>query len=56
MWKLIYGLTTIKQGEEDPFKGWNNQDEDDDKEEDKEKDNTMEETKRKTNDMDTVDE
>ena len=24
MWKLIYGLTTVKVGEENPFKGKNN--------------------------------
>ena len=29
MWKLIYGLTTIKEGEEDPFEGRNNGEEDD---------------------------
>ena len=34
MWKLIYGLTTVNEGEEDPFEGRNNgEDEDDDKEE-----------------------
>ena len=34
MWKLIYGLTTVKEGEEDPFEGRNNgEEEDDDKEE-----------------------
>ena len=27
MWKLIYGLTTIKEGEEDPFVGRNNKEE-----------------------------
>ena len=56
MWKLIYGLTTVKQGEEDPFEGRNNEDEDDDKEADKEKDNTMEETQKKTGDMAMVEE
>ena len=24
MWKLIYGLTTVKEGEADPFEGRNN--------------------------------
>ena len=33
MWKLIYGFTTIKEGEEDPFEGRNNEEEDEDKEE-----------------------
>ena len=34
MWKLIYGLTIVKKGEEDPFEGRNDgEDEDDDKEE-----------------------
>ena len=33
MWKLIYGLTTVKEGEEDPFEGRNNGEEDEDKEE-----------------------
>ena len=32
MWKLIYGLTTIKEGVEDPFEGRNNEEEEDDKE------------------------
>ena len=38
MWKLIYGVTAIKEGEEDPFEGRNNQEEEDDKEEEIEKD------------------
>ena len=34
MWELIYGLTTIKPREEDPFEGRNNgEEEDDDKKE-----------------------
>ena len=37
MWKLIYGLTTIKVGEEDPFEGRNNEEVDEDKEEEIEK-------------------
>ena len=57
MWKLIYGITSFIQGEEDPFKGRNNGDEDEDKEEDKEKDNTIvEETQKKTYDMATTEE
>ena len=48
MWKLIYGLSTMKQGEVDPFEGKN-----DDKEEDeKEEENIVEEeTKKKDDDM-----
>ena len=39
IWKLIYGLTTIKPGEEDPFKGKNNEEEDEnDNKEEAEKD------------------
>ena len=46
-------MTTIKEGEEDPFEGRNNGDEDEDKEEEIEKDNTiMGETQKKTDDMD----
>ena len=33
MWKLIYGFTTIKEGEEDPFEGRNNEEEEKEKEE-----------------------
>ena len=49
MWKLIYGLTTTKKGEEDPFEGRKNEEEDEDKEEEIEKekeDITVEETKK----------
>ena len=57
IWKLIYWLTTIKEGEEDPFEWRNNGDEDEDKEEDKEKDNTiMEETQKKKYNMATTEE
>ena len=39
MWKLIYGLTTVKEGTEDPFEVRNNGDEEkNDNEEDGEKD------------------
>ena len=33
MWKLTYGLTTVKEREEYPFEGRNNEEEDEDKEE-----------------------
>ena len=60
MQKLIYGLTTVKPGEEDPFEGKNDgEDEDDDKEEEIEKekeDTTMEETQQKKDEMAMVDE
>lgn len=39
MWKLVYGLTTIKQGEEDPFEGKN----DEEKEENGKEEETMKE-------------
>ena len=51
MWKLIYGLTKIKEGEEGPFEGRNNEEEGEDKEEEIEKekeDTTLEETQEKT--------
>ena len=35
MWKLIYGLTMVKEGEDDPFEGRNNEEEDEDREEEK---------------------
>ena len=40
MWKLIYGLTTMKEGQEDPFEGRTNgnEEEDNDKKEEGEKD------------------
>lgn len=44
MWKLIYGLTTMKQGEKDPFEGKN-----DDKEDNKEERNTIEQETKKMN-------
>ena len=31
MWKVIYGLTTMKEGQEDPFEGRNNGEEEEDK-------------------------
>ena len=38
MWKVIYGLQTIKEGQEDPFEGRNDNDEEEDhKEEEGEK-------------------
>ena len=60
MWKLIYGLTTVKPEGEDPFEGRNDgEDEDDDKEEETEKekeDTTMEEAQQKKDEMATADE
>ena len=45
-------MTTIKEGEEDPFEGRNNREEDEEKEEEKEKDNTnVEETQKKIDEM-----
>ena len=39
MWKVIYGLKTVKEGQEDPFDGRNNEDEEEnDKEEEGYKD------------------
>ena len=44
MWKLIYGLTIVKVGEEDLFEGRNNNGYDNDEEEyEKDKENTIEE-------------
>ena len=40
MWKVIYGLQTIKEGQEDPFEGRN--DGDDEEENDKEGDREQE--------------
>lgn len=60
MCKLIYGLTTIKEGEEDPFKGKNNgEDEDNDKEGEAEKEkegSTVKETQQKEDEMATAEE
>ena len=60
MWKLIYGLTSIKVGEEDPFEGRNDgEDEDDDKDEETKKekeDTTVEEEQPKNDEMATTDE
>ena len=48
IWKLIYGLTTVTKGEEDPFEGKKNGDEEEYKEDEIEKDNTnVEETQKK---------
>ena len=44
MWKVIYGLQTIKEGQEDPFEGRNDEDDDeDDKEEEGKKEKDKEE-------------
>ena len=59
MWKLIYGQTIVKEGEEDPFEGRNNGEEyDNDKEGEDEKekaDDTMEKENQK-DDMATAEE
>lgn len=44
MWKLIYGLTTVKEGEEDPFEEKNNGEDEDETEKEK-GDNTVVTTK-----------
>ena len=44
MWKIIYGLATPKQGEEDPFKGIDKEEE---KKEDKKKESEEEEEEEK---------
>lgn len=57
MLNLTYGLTTIKEGEEGPFEGRNNEEEDEDKDEEtkKEKEETTEEeTLRKSNEIETT--
>ena len=41
IWKLIYGLTTFKQGEVDPLEGKDDDKKEDDKEDDKEEENTI---------------
>ena len=59
MWKLIYGLTTVKEGEEDPFEGRNNGEEDDNDKEgecEKEKANDTVEKETQKDDMATVEE
>ena len=44
MWKVIYGIQIIKEGQEDPFEGRNDEDDDeDDKEEEEEKEKYKEE-------------
>ena len=52
MWKLIYGLTTVKQGEEDPFEGKNDEEE----EEKQNYDTTMEETQQRKDEVATAEE
>ena len=60
MWKLIYGLTTVKAGEEDSFEGRNNgEEEKNDKEGEVEKEkegNTIEEGTHKNGEVATVEE
>ena len=45
MWKIIYGLATLKQGEEDPFKGTSKEEEEKKEEEKKEEEKIEEEKK-----------
>ena len=42
MWKLIYGLQIVKEGQEDPFEGRNNGNDDDEEEDGKEKEGEKE--------------
>lgn len=56
MWKVIYGLSTVKQEEEDPFEGRNDGDENDDKEDEKEEKNIEEEAQKIDEDMATTEE
>lgn len=59
MWKLIYSLTTSKEGEEDPFQGKNDGEEEDNNKEheiEKEKVDTIEEEAQKQDEMTTIDE
>ena len=47
MWKIIYGLATPKQGEEDPFKGTDKEDEKTKNQEEEKKDEKKEERKKR---------
>ena len=55
MWKLIYGLTTMKEGQEDPFERRNNGDEEEDNEKqeegEKDKEDVTVEKETQKNDM-----
>ena len=48
MWKFIYGLQTIKQGQEDPFEGRNDDEEEGEKEKEEEGEKEKEEVEKKT--------
>ena len=59
IWRLIYGLTMVKEGEADPFEGRKNEEAGKDKEEEtkkKKKDTTIEDTQQKNDEMVTNDE
>ena len=50
MWKIIYGLATLKQGQEDPFKGIDKEEDkkdEEEKEEEEEKDEEEKEEEKK---------
>ena len=61
MWKIIYGLATLKQGQDDPFKGTDKEEEkkedkeeerkedEEEKKEEKKEENRVEETKETDN-------
>ena len=56
MWKIIYGLATLKQGQEDPFKGTDKEEEkkEDKKEEEKKEEKRVEEIKEIDNEAPAV--
>ena len=45
MWKVIYGLQTVKEGQEDPFEGRNDGNDDNEEEDDKEEEEEKEKEK-----------
>ena len=55
IWKLIYGLTIVKQGEVDPLEGKDDDKDEDDKDDVKEEDNIVgEEIEKQDDDMATT--
>ena len=50
MWKIIYGLATLKKGEEDPFKGTDKEEQK--KEEEKKEEEKKEEEKKEEENID----
>lgn len=52
MWKLIYGLTTIKEGEEDPFEGRNDDGEEEENDKEKEEIKNKEDVEKETQEGD----